>query len=136
DAVLFATGVGGGVISEAFSTMDVRFLRIKDSLVEGIKRLHPYHAEGIIRAGTYEGQEEDVRVIGDVMTVEVRRDVPEDVVYRATKITWDHVKDGSLATVSRAFSEWTLSPQIEQVTGSPLHPGARKFYEENGVEIK
>ena len=41
----------------------------------------------------------------------------------------------NLATVAGVFGETTLNSDIQIITGVPIHPGAKKFYEEQGVKI-
>jgi TRAP transporter TAXI family solute receptor len=136
DGISFGTGMGAGTITEAFSTMKLKMLKFKPEFVQKVTAKYPYHAEGVIPKGTYEGLKEDMVVMGGVMCLIVSTQLSEDIVYEMTQIMWKHIKDGSLATVAKNFNETTLSPAIQIVTGVPIHDGARKFYEENGITLK
>ena len=62
----------------------------------------------------------------------VRDDVPEEIVYNLTRLLWDN-----LATLQEIHSA-TKAMAIEVALNGipvPLHPGALRYYREQGVEI-
>lgn len=87
------------------------------------------HVPHTIPAGTYKGQSKDVLTAGMYSVHVVNADVPEDVVYRITKIICEN------ADVFRTFASSTkvFEPATAfEGVGVPLHPGAEKYYKEMG----
>ena len=84
-----------------------------------------------IPANTYKNQKDPVITVGSYSMAIVSKDLPDSLVYEMTKATFNSKK--TLAAAYKPFA------QIEQknITYSPipLHPGAIKYYEENGIKI-
>ena len=62
----------------------------------------------------------------------VRADVSEEAVYQITRAIFENL--GSLHEIHRATRELTLETALGGL-GAPLHPGALRYYREQGVEI-
>lgn len=90
---------------------------------------------GIIPAGVYGDSlvnTGDIYTLGAVVGVDVRADLPDDLVYKITKAYWEAAK-ASIAT-----HPWLASVTLDyavQDGGMKLHPGALRYYEEVGVTI-
>lgn len=87
------------------------------------------HVPHTIPKGTYKGQDADISTVGMFSVHVVNADVPEDVVYRITKIICEN-KD---AFRSFAISTKDFNPETAfEGCGIPLHPGAERYYREKG----
>lgn len=135
DAMWFAAGIADPVITEAFLTMDLKMLPFREETMAAVEAQYPYHIRGIIPANTYNGQTEPVEIMGETTTMLIHASVPDDVAYNMIKTLWENKQNGNLGSVHAAFNEFTLSPKIESVTGLKLHPGVKKYYEEQGVKF-
>jgi TRAP transporter TAXI family solute receptor len=135
DAYFATMGLGGAAISEAFERADLKILKAKDSTLEKMKAKYPIVVAGEIPAGTYKGQEA-VRVPNCRSVLHVQKSLPDDLVYQMSKVIYTHLKDGTLASTHRCFKESGFPPYIEKMSMSPLHPGAKKFYNEIGVKLE
>jgi TRAP transporter TAXI family solute receptor len=62
----------------------------------------------------------------------VRKGVPDEVVYRATKAFWDHIDE--LYAQGEALKNVSLANALKHMP-TPLHPGALRYYREKGVAI-
>ena len=62
----------------------------------------------------------------------VREDVPETIVYDMTKMLWENL--ATLQEIHSATDSMSLDSALSGVS-VPLHPGARRYYEEQGVLI-
>lgn len=62
----------------------------------------------------------------------VNKDVPEDTVYEMTKAVFEHLED--IYSVKAEFESITLEGALD---GMPIevHPGAMKYFEEQGVKL-
>jgi len=101
-------------------------------LLEKVKEKYPFLPTGVIPAGTFNGQTEEVNswsvVMGDFCTT----DLSEDVVYQWVKACFEG-RD-MLAQVYAAAGE---TDWVEATLGSliPLHAGTIKYFREIGVEV-
>lgn len=127
DATLQSAGLGVASIQDLSTTNPTTIVEIPADLVESIGA--PY-APGIIPAGTYEGQEEDVQTATVVNYLVTHEDVPEETVYQMTKLLFENL-DRMVAAHSAAEGI-----SLEAAAGEnpvPLHPGAERYYREQGI---
>ncbi len=78
---------------------------------------------------TYKGQTAEVAMAGGGNTMFVRSDLPDELVYRITKILMDNLDE--LAKVHREAQNIKL--EVAPNTPVPLHPGAARYYKEKGL---
>lgn len=83
-------------------------------------------------AGTYPNQERAVRSIASPNVLATRADVSEEVVYLITKTIWENL--GALQDIHAATRDMKLELAVRGL-GAPLHPGAIRYYREQGLEI-
>ena len=57
-------------------------------------------------------------------------DVPDDVVYEVVKAVFDNFD--RFKGLHPAFAELKPEDMVSQGNSAPLHPGAEKYYRENG----
>lgn len=86
-----------------------------------------------IPAGTYPGQDKDVPSVGYGNCFIIRKGVPKDVVYEITKALWKNYKD--FHEVQPKLKNMTLPKNALKGATIPLHPGAYKYYKEQGFKI-
>jgi uncharacterized protein len=94
---------------------------------------NPYYQKVQVKAGTYKGIDRDVTLFGNAGFIIAHKDVPEDVVYEFTKLAYS---DEARKRVSLAFNGVNLDAKnpLEGNIG-PLHPGAARFWKEQGINI-
>ena len=85
-----------------------------------------------IPAGTYPGQDEPVTTVAQPNFLAVRDDIPEEDVYLITKTMYENLP--FLQNIHAATKDMALEKAIAGLP-VPLHPGAARFYEEQGIEI-
>lgn len=124
------TGLPAGTVMDLAAARDIRVLDLSAHF-EDMRKLNPAYKLVTIPANTYAKQASEVKTIGYYTHVAIACDVPADRAYTMVKAILAN-KDG-LAAVYKDLSQ--LSPQImAQDIGVPMHPGAAKFYAENGVK--
>jgi len=109
---------------------EIRFLPIPTDVSDTIRARFPAYSEGDLPANTYADQSEAVPSyrLGNVLLI--RADVPEEIVYQATKTVLENLDH--MSTVHPAWKR--VSP--DSILGgfnAPLHPGALRYYREAGV---
>ncbi|MFN3973522.1 MAG: TAXI family TRAP transporter solute-binding subunit [Gemmobacter sp.] len=85
-----------------------------------------------IPAGTYPGQTYDVTTIAQPNFLSVNADVPEEHVYLITKTMFENLP--FLHAIHPATREISLEAALAGLP-MPLHPGAARFYTEQGMTI-
>ncbi|EKV28631.1 TRAP transporter solute receptor, TAXI family precursor [Caenispirillum salinarum AK4] len=85
-----------------------------------------------IPAGTYPGQEAEWNTIAQPNFLAVHADVPEEHVYLITKTVYENLP--FLQAIHPATKAMALEKAIAGLP-APLHPGAARYYAEQGVEI-
>ena len=83
-------------------------------------------------AGTYPNQNEAVRTVASPNVLVTREDIPEEVVYRITKVIWENL--ATLQEIHGATNDMRPEIAIDGL-GAPLHAGALRYYREVGLKI-
>ena len=124
------TTAPASAVMDLAAARDIRLVPVDDKTMAALKKANPGYNRLIIKAGTYPKQDQDVPVIGYSTHVIVSCDLPEDLVYKMTKIMAAHV-DG-MAAVVKSIAGLTPKDMALDI-GVPLHKGAAKFYKEVGA---
>lgn len=124
------TTAPASAVMDLASARDVKLVPVDDKTMAELKKQNAGYNKLTIKAGTYPKQDKDVEVIGYSTHVMVACDLPDDVVYKMTKIMAANV-DG-LAAVVKAISGLTTKDMAQDI-GVPFHKGAARFYKEAGV---
>src|SRR5690606_5523304 len=128
DATLQSSGLGMAAIRDLASTMSVTFVAIPPEVVEKIG--NPAYQSGVIPAGTYDGQDEDVATVAVTNILVSHEKVDEDIAYQMTKLIFDNLTAlGNAHSAAKAIRLETAADNLP----IPLHPGAERFYREAGV---
>jgi len=100
-------------------------------LVDKIVAQHPEVSPYTIKAGTYKSLDHDVYTIADALLLIAHKDLPDDLVYSIVKTTFEKKKE-----LVQGFSQFKRA-SVENIFKStiPLHPGAVKFYKEQGISL-
>jgi TRAP transporter TAXI family solute receptor len=85
-----------------------------------------------LKPGTYPYQEEMITTAYSPNVLVVRDDVSEEIVYNLTKLLWDNL--GTLQEIHSATKSMNLDVALTGIP-VPLHPGALRYYQEQGVQI-
>ena len=127
DATLQSAGLGMAAIRELAERMPITFVAIPEQVVS---RIGGAYQPGIIPAGTYKGQANDVTTATITNLLVSQTSVSDDLAYQMTRLLFENL--GRLAEAHPAASDI----QLERATNGlpiPLHPGAERFYREVGV---
>lgn len=110
----------------------VKVLDFTDEQLATINKTYPIWTREIIPAGTYPGQKTEIRTIAQPNLLVVRDDVPEEVVYMVTKTIYENL--AFLGNIHQATKAMSLKDAIKGLP-VPLHPGALRYYKEQGLVI-
>jgi TRAP transporter TAXI family solute receptor len=108
-----------------------RLLLMDDNLIQKVTEILPGTAPTVIPKNSYPFLTEDYKTFAVYTSLVISADVPEEVVYNATKHFWENIEE------FRAVAGYARSTDIKNATvGSadlPLHPGALRYYKEAGI---
>jgi uncharacterized protein len=127
-------GVPVSAVSQAFAALggDLTILEFTDDQITQANSEFDLWPPYEIPAGTYPGQDEPVQTIAQPNFLAVRDDISEDDVYLITKTMYENLP--FLQNIHAATKAMALDKAIAGLP-VPLHPGAVRFYEEQGIEI-
>jgi len=125
------TGIPASSVMDLASARDVKLLDLASLLPEMIK-INPAYKLVTIPKGTYPKQDQDVQTLGWFTHLVAACDLPDDVVYKLTAGIMPR-KD-EMSAVYKDLSK--LTPQIMASSiGVKFHPGAVKWYAEQGIKV-
>lgn len=127
-------GVPVGALSQLFAAAGdgVQLLNMtpeQQAMADGGRNLW---TEYVIPAGTYPGQTEDATTIAQPNFLATHKDLPEEHVYEITKTIYENLP--FLQAIHPATKAMALEKAIAGLP-LPLHPGAAKYYTEQGIDI-
>ena len=124
------TTAPASAVMDLASARDVKLVPVDDKTYATVKSTNLGYNKLIIKAGTYPKQDKDVPVIGYSTHIMVACDLPEDIVYKMTKVMATHIED--MAAIVKAIHGVTPKDMALDI-GVPLHKGAAKYYKEVGA---
>lgn len=131
DAFVWGTAHPAGLYLENQSTQDLRFIPFTEEDLQTIAEELPGQHVGAVRAGTYRDQDEAVAWIGGSTHFWVSSEIPEDLVYEMVRALWENRERLAAAHASQAYLTEDLVRQ--QATLVPYHPGAQRYFVEQGI---
>ena len=134
DAINRANSVPAAVVEEIASQKAIVLVDFSKELEQSkFLEKHPYISKLVVKGGTYKGQTQDVTLFGTAGFLVAHKDVPEAIAYEFTKLAYSAE---CVKQVSTAFKGANLNRKAP-LDGNigPVHPGAAKFWKENGVTV-
>ena len=132
NAQIFTLGttVPAGAIMDLAASRDIKMVPINDESLQAMQKLNPGYQRIMIPAGSYPGQDAEVPTIGYATHIIAQCSLDADLVYNILKSISENLDD--LASIAKAVQNATPESMATE-TGVPLHEGARRFYQEQGV---
>ena len=110
----------------------VTVLQFTDAQLAQIEAKFPIWSRFVVKAGTYPGQTADINTISQPNFLAVHPDVSTETVYLITKTIYENLP--FLIGIHKATAAMSLERAIAGLP-APLHPGAAKYYQEQGLKI-
>lgn len=131
DAFFFVGGYPAGAIAELASQQKVVVVPIDGEVAAKVLE-NKFFAEDTVPAGTYDGNDADVKTIAVGAQWVTSADQPEELIYGITKALWNENTRKQLDAGHAKGKQITPENALAGV-GIPLHPGAERFYKEAGL---
>ncbi len=130
-AAFAVSGAPAPFMLELEASHKVRMIGLSDDDMGKLLKAQPYWSKGVIPAGTYKCNAQDVPVVALWNIAVAHKDLPDQLIYDLTKASFESLPQ--LATAVKTMAD--LKPSDILNSSVPLHPGAVKYYREQGIQI-
>ncbi len=123
--------VGHPGITEIAQQTDSTFLQPSEEVLAEMASQFGWEP-ATLPAGTFPGQDRDVRLPGTTTTLFASAEMSDDVAYSIVSTICENT--ASLQSAHQALAGFSCEDSVwtEEVNGLPLHPGAERYYREKG----
>ena len=120
---------GQATTTEICLTHDMYVVQLGDEALANMQTMG--YAPIVMEAGTWNGQDTDINSMGSQQNVLVPASMDEELAYALTKAMCENKDEMAQAVASLGYFDPQTAGSAE-MCGAPLHPGAIRYYEENG----
>lgn len=131
DAAFVVAGAPTTAITELSSSKDTYLVSLDDEHIDALIAKSPYYSKYVIPADTY-GLDSDTTTVAVGAVVIARDDVSDDDVYNFVSGVFDNID--AITAVHAKGAELNLD-FAASVTSVPYHPGAVKYFAEQGITV-
>lgn len=132
DAAFIVAGAPTTAITDLSTTKTAYLVSMDQEHVDKLLESSPYYAEAVIPADVY-GLDSDTTTVSVGAVIIANDNLSEDAIYNLTKSLFDGAENNSEAHAK--YNELSLE-EAASITGVPYHPGAAKYYEEQGITVE
>jgi TRAP transporter TAXI family solute receptor len=133
DAAFIVAGAPTTAVVDLATTKDVSLVQLDEEHIKKLQENYDFYTETVIPADTYKGVSEDATTVSVRATLIASNDVSEDAVYELLKAMFDNQKD--LIAGHAKFEFLNLEDAVKGIS-VPFHPGAKKYFEEQGIKVE
>jgi len=119
-------------ISTVAVTNDISLINMEPEILDKVTKDMPYYDAAVIPGGTYEGLDTDTTSLGVQDILVCSADMDEETVYQITKAIYEQLD--YLHTIHASLVPMDFQGYKDSLV--PLHPGAKRFYEEMGFTLE
>lgn len=132
DAFVYAAGLPTGAYAQLAVENDVRFISMDQDTLDAMIEIVPAMAPFTIPANTYEDQPDDLQTVSLWNFAIAHQDMPDSLAYEITALA---MENHDRMVTNHAAAKETLAENVLKNQVIPFHPGAVKWFEENGHQI-
>jgi TRAP transporter TAXI family solute receptor len=132
DAGFWSVAAPTSAILNLATTHSIRLIELNQDEIAAAHAKDGIFSSAVLPAGTYAGLSEDVTVLGIPNLLVVSDGMPEQLAYDITRALYEHLDE--LVSIHPAARQVSVAFTLETMP-IPLHPGARRYFEETGVSI-
>lgn len=129
DMTIDHIGAGQANTSELCLTHDMYDVQLADSTLEALVKMGYDYVT--VEAGTWNGQDTDIKTVGSQQVVLVPTSLDYAVAYHMAKAICENKEDLASAVAAMSYFDPETAGTMT-LTGVALHPGAAAYYEEMG----
>ena len=117
-------------VTDLATSKDMFLVSLDDEHVEKLQTISGAYTKSIIPAGTYSKQENDVVTVGVKATIIANEQVSDEEAYTIVKTIFEGKENIAHDKANDLDLEYASS------CGLPYHPGAAKYFEEQGIKVE
>lgn len=113
----------------------IRFVKVSEEEINRAVKANPFFSKGTMPGGVYKSIQEPWLVPSYRVYWAAHKDFSPDMVYQMLKVTFDPMNKTRIQAIHVSMKE--LEPELDVMVpmGIPLHPGAVKFWKEQGLSV-
>lgn len=131
DGAWIMAGLPTAAVTEITATAGGKLVSMDSALIKKLNENYPWYSEFVIPANTYDGQTEPVTTSAIKMMLIADASVSDDIIYEMVRIFWDNLHE--LEKSHPVMKQVKLDGAVTDLSGLPLHNGAKRFYMEKGL---
>ena len=131
EAALTTAGLPHPAIAETESTNSINLITLPPDIIDSFIETYPYFGRGIVPAGTYDAVTEDQETLTVWNFLITNADMPDETVYNMVKAVFENIP---AMVEAHPAARYVQLDNVDEIT-IPLHPGAIRYFEEQGVDI-
>ena len=129
-AMVYTVGHPNPSISQATGLCDAQIVPVQGAAIEKLISANPYYAATEIPGGVYSGNEDAIPTFGVMATVVTSAAADEETVYQLVSQVFENLE--AFKAMHPAFGNLAPQKMIRDGLSAPLHPGAERYYREQG----
>ncbi|RJL09997.1 TAXI family TRAP transporter solute-binding subunit [Paracoccus siganidrum] len=130
DAFFYGVGHPSANIADPTTTCGAKIVPLEGEAIDQLVEENPYYAQVNIPGGLYTGNPDDIPTYGVLATLVASTDVSEEAVYNLVRSVFENFD--SFRSLHPAFANLTPEEMVQNGNSAPLHPGAERYYREQG----
>ena len=136
DAFFFAGGIPTAAITDLAATPGIKLQLVDyDEVVEPMRAKYgPLYTKDVIPSGSYSGQDAPNRMASAWNLLVAHEKLSDDMAYKIVKTLWESRPD--LVNVHKEAQNIEIARQSNDVSPIPFHPGAIRYFREQGLALK
>ena len=136
DALIWVGGIPTAAITDLASTPGIKIKLVDhgDATDAMRKKYGPLYVSSTIAPGSYKGQDAAVTNVDVWNILVVNENADEKLVYDIVKTLFERKSD--LVAVHREAQALTLATQLAGGSPIPFHPGALKYFQQQGLAVR
>lgn len=131
DGFFYGVGHPSANIQDPTTTCGAQIVELTGPAVDALVEKYPYYAQVDIPGGLYSNNDNDIPTYGVLATFVSSEDVDDKVVYEVVKAVFNNFED--FKRLHPALGHLVKEDMVKNGLSAPLHPGAEKFYKEQGL---
>ncbi|HEX6232213.1 MAG TPA: TAXI family TRAP transporter solute-binding subunit [Jiangellaceae bacterium] len=131
DASIGVLALPAGSLEEVARATDLVMVSLEGDLLQQTLEEDPTLTETQYEPGTYTGIDEPATLVTNWASLYSRADLPEEAAYQLAKVMYEMNTD--IAAAHAVGEEIQLDTALEGAADVPVHPGAKRFFDEAGA---
>ena len=132
DAAFVVAGAPTPAVTDLATSKDTFLVSLDDEHIAKLQEISGAYTKTVIPAGTYSNQAEDVITVGIKATIIANSQVSDDQAYTIVKTIFE----GKEAITGAHAKGADLDLDYASSCGLPYHPGAAKFFADQGITVE